>query len=125
MAYVLEDYTLRQAAEKLTFHHYTALPILSEDGKYIGTVSEGDLFRYVKNSAQMNYREAEDTPVCDVPIQREVNPIKSDCNIEDLYHIILNQNFVPVLDDQGIFIGIVTRKSVLGYVFEQLKKQDK
>ena len=29
---------------------------------------------------------------------------------------IMNQNFVPVLDDQKNFIGIITRKDVISYL---------
>ncbi|MFA6861949.1 MAG: CBS domain-containing protein [Bacilli bacterium] len=115
VAYVIEDFTLRQVAEKLTYHHYTAIPILSKDGHYIGTVSEGDLFRYIKDHDQLNYHAAENTPILDVPIEREVEAIRFDAKMEDLYHLALNQNFVPVLDDSGIFIGIVTRSDIIGY----------
>lgn len=33
----------------------------------------------------------------------------------------MNQNFVPVVDDQKKFIGIVTRKSIMEYCYEKLK----
>jgi CBS domain-containing protein len=121
VAFVLEDFTLRQVAEKLTFHHYTAIPILSKDGRYLGTIAEGDLLRYIKDHDQLNYQAAENTPISDVPIDRVVPPIRSDCRMEDLYHQALNQNFVPVLDDQGVFIGIITRKSILEYFFSSGK----
>ena len=115
VAYVMEDFTLRQVAEKLTFHHYTAIPILSKDGKYIGTISEGDLFRYIKDHDQLNYRSAENTPILDVPIERDVETIRFDAKMDDLYHMAWYQNFVPVIDDNGIFIGIVTRSAIMGY----------
>ena len=44
------------------------------------------------------------------------------CNIEDLVMTSMNQNFVPVIDDNGIFIGIVTRKSIIEYCYRQYKQ---
>lgn len=43
--------------------------------------------------------------------------------MEDLFEKITNQNFVPVVDDNGIFIGIVTRKDVLLYLAAKLRNQ--
>lgn len=36
----------------------------------------------------------------------------------------LNQNFVPVVDDNGIFIGIITRKSIIEYFYNKYKEQN-
>lgn len=38
--YIYDKNTLRQGIEKLRAHSYTAIPVISKDGKYIGTVSE-------------------------------------------------------------------------------------
>ena len=38
------------------------------------------------------------------------------CQMEDLLAKAINQNFVPVLDDKGSFIGIVTRKDIIRYL---------
>ena len=35
----------------------------------------------------------------------------------------MRQNYIPVIDDEGIFIGIVTRKSIMTYVAEQAGKK--
>lgn len=42
VAWLYEDWTIRQGLEKLRFHGYTAIPVLAKDGSYVGTVSEGD-----------------------------------------------------------------------------------
>ena len=48
VAHVEEDDTLRQVVEKLEYHGYSAIPLLALDGKYIGTVTEGDLLWEMK-----------------------------------------------------------------------------
>ena len=106
---VNSDFTIRQVSEKLKYHHYTAVPILDKDGKYVGTISDGDLFWFIKENGDFSYKEAEDVLVSTVPLSRNVKPISYSASMEDLYQLVLDQNFVPVIDDQGIFIGIVTR----------------
>ena len=43
VAYVEEDFTVRQAIEKMEHYHYSAIPILTNNGEYLANISEGDL----------------------------------------------------------------------------------
>ena len=46
-------------------------------------------------------------------------PVKVTTPVEGLTNQIMNQNFVPVIDDQGVLMGIVTRQNVLRYLLEK------
>ena len=37
----------------------------------------------------------------------------------------MNQNFVPVIDDKKIFIGIIRRKDIIAYCYDRCKKAEK
>ena len=37
----------------------------------------------------------------------------------------MNQNFVPVIDDNKIFIGIIRRKDIIAYCYDRCKKARK
>ena len=52
-----------------------------------------------------------------------IDPIKSTENIENVLKVAINQNFIPVEDDNGTFIGIIKRKDVIQYCSEQLFKK--
>ena len=41
--YLYDDFTVRQALEKMCRHGYTAIPVITRDGKYYSTIKEGDL----------------------------------------------------------------------------------
>ena len=43
VAYIFENETLRQTLEKMEHRKFSCIPLLSLDGKYTGTISEGDL----------------------------------------------------------------------------------
>ena len=55
-------------------------------------------------------------------LQEEHRPVSADSNMEDLMEKAMDQNFVPVIDDQENFIGIITRKDIIGYCYEKIKK---
>ncbi len=119
--YIYDDFSLRQTIEKMDHHHYTAIPILSRSGEYIGTITEGDLLRVIKDEFSLTLHEAEDYPIKQVPRRWHNNPVNINCDIEDLLLTAMKQNFVPVVDDNGRFIGIITRKDILNYCFRQMK----
>ncbi len=60
VAYLYEDYTVRQALEKMEYHKYSSIPIISKEGRYIGTITEGDLLWGLKNKKDLNIKTAEE-----------------------------------------------------------------
>lgn len=118
--YLYEDYSIRQAMEKMEYHKYSAVPIISRDGKYVGTLTEGDILWYLKKKGSVDLREIENIKIHTLERKRDNQQVNVNCRIEDLVLTSLNQNFVPVIDDKDIFIGIVTRKSIIEYCYKQL-----
>lgn len=114
---VLEkDYTLRQAIEKLRASGRSAVPVIDSQGYYCGSVSEGDLLRGVLNTE--NAKEWETIPMTSV-MRTDFNPpVTVMTGVEELLRTATNQNFVPVVDDRGMFIGIVTRKAIMKYYID-------
>ena len=119
VAYIYEDYSLRQTIEKMEYHKYTAIPMLNRRGIYVGTITEGDLLRTVKEQFDLNLHDAEDMPICKVKRRWRVEPVNINCDIEDLVSLSMKQNFVPVVDDEGVFIGIIPRKAIIQYCYEK------
>lgn len=120
--YLFDDYSLRQALEKMEYHKYSSVPIINRAGNYVGTLTEGDILWELRHRGDMNLHSMENVPIRQLKRKRDNEPINVNCNIEDLVMTSMNQNFVPVIDDNGIFIGIVTRKSIIEYCYNQYKK---
>ena len=118
VAYIYDDFTLRQTLEKMEFHRYSAIPIINRAGEYVGTLTEGDLLWAIKNQYSLNLKEAENVPITQVPRRMDNEPVTADTSMEELISVGLNQYFVPVIDDRGVFIGIVTRKEIMRYFQE-------
>lgn len=43
LAYVYDNHTLRQVLETMEYHKYSSVPVLNREGKYVGSITEGDL----------------------------------------------------------------------------------
>ena len=107
--------TIRQALEKFDIYKFSCVPIVDERGNYVTTVSEGDILRYIKNKANFNIKDAESVLVVDIEHYREYKALSQTGTNDEIYNLILSQNFIPILDDRGKYIGIVKRKDVLKY----------
>lgn len=116
VVYIFDDFTIRQAMEKMEHYRYTVIPILNKEGLYVGSISEGDILWYIKNQKEFNYKIAENTPILAVNRNKEHKSIGINHNMKDLISMIENQNFVPIIDDRNAFIGLVTRKAVIQYL---------
>ena len=96
-------------------HKYTSIPILNNDGGYVGTLSEGDLLWYC-HSHKLSCDRPDLLYLTKIPRRFDYAPVSVNSNIEDLLTKITQQNFVPVVDDCDKFIGIVTRSDIIQYL---------
>ncbi|WP_124067812.1 CBS domain-containing protein [Clostridium sp. E02] len=122
VAYIYEDDSLRQALEKMEHHKYSAIPVINRSGKYIGTITEGDMLWGIKNKFSLNLKEAENVTVTAIDRRSDNRPVSADSDMEGLIDMALNQNFVPVVDDQKNFIGIITRRDIIRYFYNKSQK---
>lgn len=113
VVYLYDDYTIRQGLEKFRAKGYTALPVLSRDGAYVGTVSEGDFLWHILDGEDSSIYAYEKLPLKSV-MRRDFNPAVSvRVTMDDLLEQAMRQSFIPVVDDRGAFVGIVTRQAIM------------
>ena len=125
VAHLHDEWTLRQAIEKLERSGYTAIPMIDKHGHYVGTVTEGDILWTLKKRYEMNLRAAENVSILTVDRRVDFRPVSINATMEDLIQMAMNQNFVPVIDDNRIFIGIVTRKDIIRFCYDEYVKNQK
>ena len=122
--YLYDDYTIRQALEKMEAAGYAAIPILNRRGEYRGTLTEGDLLWAMKNMCYMDMRQAEARRIMEISRRKDNLPVRITASMHDLVERASRQNFVPVVDDYGAFIGIITRKAIIQYCYDKLFPED-
>ena len=118
IAFLYDDFTFRQGLEKMRHHDYKAVPVISRDGRYLGTVSEGDfLWRILsEEGGPCSMKEMEQLRVRDILPPDSYPAVRITATVEELVDSAMRQNFIPVTDDVGSFIGIVTRRDILHFL---------
>jgi CBS domain-containing protein len=114
------DSTMRQAMEKMERHRYAAIPLLDEGGHYVGTLTEGDLLWRLKRELGTWREVAEATPVLAIERRVQHRTVHIDDEMEALVTLAIDQNFVPVVDDRDVFVGIVRRRTILEYCLARI-----
>ena len=127
VAYIYNNDTLRQGLQKMNYYGYSAIPVLDEEERYVGTITEGDFLWHIcrinqNNGLSIDVKELEKKKVDELYFRRNNPSVKVDTSMEELFEKITNQNFVPVTDDRGIFIGIITRKDIITYLSAKKKE---
>ncbi|MCK6546721.1 CBS domain-containing protein [Myxococcota bacterium] len=118
--WIWDTVTVRQAIEKLENHGFTAVPILTREGHYVATLTEGDVLWFLRHRPKIRFEDLEKIPISEVPIRRSIRAIRIDAEIEQLVSLTLDQSFVPVVDDREVFIGIVRRRTILAHFRDSL-----
>lgn len=121
VAYIYDYHTVRQALEIMEYHKYSCIPILDKEGRYKGSITEGDLLWGLKAKNLIKMKETESINVMTIHRRNDYQYVTSNAKMEDLIGRAMEQNFVPVVDDQKCFIGIVTRRDIIGYCYEKME----
>ena len=122
--YIPSDATVRQAYEKMRYHSYVAIPVLDDDGIYVGTLRRDDIYKYFFDKGKIDFRSAEKDGIMELLDREYAKPLYHNSKIEDMIDGVREHNFVPVVDDRGCFIGIILRRDVLDFLFKQYQKDE-
>ena len=112
--------TMRQALERMEYHRYSSVPLVDETGNYVGTLTEGDLLWKLKNTPDLSFNDTNKILIGDIPRHVKNTAVLINADIESLISLAKDQNFVPVVDDNGVFIGIIKRSDIITYCYKLL-----
>ena len=115
------DITIREALDVVIKSNLSCVPVLERDSKrYLYSISAYGLLKKISSGDKGVY----DEPVSKVGVERLLVPCRIDTDAQALVDLVVNQNFVPIVDDKGIFQGIVTRKAVINYLVDMIDFED-
>lgn len=124
VAYLRDNMTIRQGLEKLRRSGYAAIPVIDDEDRYVGVISAGDflwnILDHNEDIQDVTMKKLEKMTLRDILQNGKVMPVCIDTDMEQLLGQAQMQNFVPVIDDRSVFIGIITRSDIIKYF---VKKQ--
>lgn len=112
--------TVEIALDLLKNVRYSSVPLLDEEGHYVGTITEGDLLWHLENSQDKT--TARNMKLQMIKRYRDYIVARIDASLDDLFIVAINQNYIPITDDRGFFIGLITRKGIISHYNTLLKE---
>ena len=119
--YITDSSTVRQALEKMRYHHYVSIPVLNPSGEYVGTLRNDDIFKYFVDNSIFDTRAAERDSVMKILDKNYCKPLLHSASVDELFELVKEHNLVPVVDDRGCFIGLILRRDVLDFLHKFYK----
>ena len=116
--YISDTATVRQALEKMSFHRYSAIPVLDREGKFVGTLRNDDILGYLLREGSFNKTALEAVETLSLIGNNSTKAVRHDATMRELIEGIKEHNFVPVVDDRDSFVGILTRNKILKKISE-------
>lgn len=118
IVYLTDTMSVRQAMEKMEYHRYQCLPVLTKEGRYSGVVTEGDLLWAFKNTPGFTFQDSEHMYLTDIPRHFHYDAIQIDTDMDSVIDAAYRQSFVPVVDDTQAFIGLIKRSDIIRYIYD-------
>ena len=120
--------SFNQANNMFVITNYTALPVINKKGQYVGTICEGDLLRVLSLSLTHPEIDLDSFEIKDIDFKINLEVARINESYEHLVELAVKQNFIPLVDDQGIFIGILRRqeliKELINFLEDKVAEQE-
>lgn len=107
--------TIRQVFERMRYYNCMQIIILNNKGEYAGFISKDDLISKINTSPKLEFKDLNKIGILDIVKYMINKPIGIDSEIEDVENSMKNKSFLPVVDDNNVFIGIVKKEDILNY----------
>ncbi|MDU5335939.1 cyclic-di-AMP-binding protein CbpB [Enterococcus sp.] len=126
VANVMKEHPLEHALLLLSQAGYSTIPVLDKEDHFVGLLSLNDIVKKMLGIDGIDTSNLEELTVADV-MKTDVAVMRPDAELEDVLHLLVDASFLPVLDHEGVFCGIVTRREILkavNYTFHVFERKN-
>ena len=113
VCHMLSTISIAKGIDILRECGYTAVPVIDKSGAYIGVASEGDFLWHLLDAGGKKVES-----VGEIINKDKYRAVPITATMDELLDQALAQNFVPVVDDREILIGIITRRELIKYLYQ-------
>lgn len=95
----------------LAHNGYSRVPVITKEKFYKGTISISDIMSY-QDKHFLTEWEMSQTDI-GVMVNDIIEVVRTDSSLTEIMHKLVEYPFLPVVDNNEKFVGIITRKSIL------------
>lgn len=103
---------LNHALLLLTTDKYAVVPVLDEQSKMRGLISMPTIMQTIMDIEDVHFEKLGEIEVGEV-MDTDYPYVREDFELEDVLHMLVNNAFITVVDNDGYFKGIITRSEIL------------
>ena len=111
LAIFIDTHNTDHAMLLLANNGYSRVPVITKDKKYVGTISIADIMSYQAKNQLTDWELAQ--IVIGIMVNTKMETISETSDLTDIMHLLVDYPFLPVLNKNDQFLGIITRKSIL------------
>ena len=111
LAVLIDSHNADHAILLLSQMTYTRVPVVTDEKEFVGTIGLRDILAYQMEQG-LSQESMADTDIVHMT-KKDVAVVEPDYSLTDVLHKLVDESFLPVVDEEGIFQGIITRKSIL------------
>ncbi|MCH4169029.1 MAG: CBS domain-containing protein [Streptococcaceae bacterium] len=110
VAIFVDTNKLNHAVLVLSKNKYAKIPVVDKDEKFVGIVGLTEIISFMMEN-NLSMESLAEHHVLEVV--KEVNTVNPDYTLEEILHHLVDEPFLPVVAEDNMFIGIITRKELL------------
>lgn len=109
---VFEDNSLSHAMLLLRESNFTQIPVLNYDKKFIGLISLHQIYKKLDSKLFTSFESLHELKVKDF-VDTHFATLNEGYELEDVLKLLIDYNFINLIDKDGVYKGMITRSSVL------------
>ena len=110
LAVIIDSHNMDHAKLLLSHMSYSRVPVVTEDNRFVGTIGLNEI---IQDQAEHELTDEELQQDISLIAKRDVATVKENYELADVLRKLIDESFLPVLGEGDVFLGIITRKSIL------------
>lgn len=110
LAVIIDTHNMDHAKLLLSHMTYSRVPVVTEDNHFFGTISLREIVQYQTENGLSDEELQQDIALI---AKRDVVTVSEHYDLAEVLRKLVDESFLPVLGEEGEFLGIITRKSIL------------
>ncbi len=112
VAHVQEGNPIEHALLVLVESGYSSVPVLDLDYKFKGTIAKTPILKSIMGIERFEMEKLSETKV-EAVMQKDQPTLMKDTEFLTSLKIVIDHAFACVVDEEGYFLGILTRRAIL------------
>ncbi|MFC3928755.1 cyclic-di-AMP-binding protein CbpB [Streptococcus caprae] len=111
LAIFIDSHNVEHVTLLLANSGLSRVPVITKTGHYVGTIALGDIMKY-RNQYGLSSEQVAKLDI-ELMVDTRIPTVSDMASLTEVMHKLVDTSFLPVLDKDGVMLGIITRKAIL------------